>query len=191
MTYPRMDKSADAFRTISEAAEELDLPQHVLRFWESRFPQVKPLKRAGGRRYYRPRDIDLLRAVKQLLYGEGYTIKGVQRLLREQGVVAFTATLGPAGASAPDDSLPSGQVLHGLQDSSPWQDGRDETRADPPSSPPAPESSKLSSLGHSAGHGSQLQGRALSLIEKDFARLRAALTELAECEQILAAFRRR
>jgi DNA-binding transcriptional MerR regulator len=80
-----MDKSPDAFRTISEVAEDMDLPQHVLRFWETRFPQIKPLKRGGGRRYYRPDDVELLRAVKQLLYGEGYTIKGVQKLLREQG----------------------------------------------------------------------------------------------------------
>lgn len=80
-----MQKSADAFRTISEVAEDLDLPQHVLRFWESRFPQIRPLKRAGGRRYYRPADVDLLRSIRQLLYNEGYTIKGVQRLLKEQG----------------------------------------------------------------------------------------------------------
>ena len=77
-----MDKSPEAFRTISEVAEEMDLPQHVLRFWETRFPQIKPLKRGGGRRYYRPDDVDLLRAVKQLLYCEGYTIKCVQKLLR-------------------------------------------------------------------------------------------------------------
>ena len=80
-----MEKSADAFRTISEVAEDLVLPQHVLRFWETRFPQIRPLKRAGGRRYYRPADIILLRSIRQLLYDEGYTIKGVQRLLREQG----------------------------------------------------------------------------------------------------------
>ena len=80
-----MEKSADAFRTISEVAEDLVLPQHVLRFWETRFPQIRPLKRAGGRRYYRPADIVLLRAIRQLLYDEGYTIKGVQRLLKEQG----------------------------------------------------------------------------------------------------------
>jgi DNA-binding transcriptional MerR regulator len=86
-----MDKSPDAFRTISEVATSLDLPQHVLRFWESRFPQIKPLKRRGGRRYYRPDDIELLAAIKQLLYGEGYTIKGVQRLFKEQGVRGFAA----------------------------------------------------------------------------------------------------
>jgi len=96
-----MDKSPEAFRTISEVAEEMDLPQHVLRFWETRFPQIKPLKRGGGRRYYRPDDVDLLRAVKKLLYGEGYTIKGVQKLLREQGAALVARGLvGREGAGA-------------------------------------------------------------------------------------------
>ena len=80
-----MEKSPDAFRTISEAADDLDLPQHVLRFWETRFSQIKPMKRGGGRRYYRPDDVDLLRGIRHLLYEEGYTIRGVQRILREQG----------------------------------------------------------------------------------------------------------
>ncbi len=80
-----MDKSPDAFRTISEAAEELDLPQHVLRFWETRFPNIKPLKRGGGRRYYRPEDVLLLRGIRHLLYEQGFTIKGVQRILKDQG----------------------------------------------------------------------------------------------------------
>ena len=79
----RAPKSADAFRTISEVADELEVPQHVLRFWESKFPQVKPLKRAGGRRYYRPDDVVLLRRIRNCLYDQGYTIKGVQKLLRE------------------------------------------------------------------------------------------------------------
>ena len=79
----RLEKSAQAFRTISEVATELDVPQHVLRFWESKFSQVRPLKRGGGRRYYRPEDIDLLRRIRTLLYEDGYTIKGVQRLLKE------------------------------------------------------------------------------------------------------------
>jgi DNA-binding transcriptional MerR regulator len=78
-------KAPNAFRTISEVAEELHIPQHVLRFWETKFPQVKPLKRGGGRRYYRPDDITLLRRISDLLYIQGYTIKGVQRLLREGG----------------------------------------------------------------------------------------------------------
>ncbi|MGQ0740803.1 MAG: MerR family transcriptional regulator [Alphaproteobacteria bacterium] len=79
-------KSPEAFRTISEVAAELDVPQHVLRFWETKFPQVKPLKRAGGRRYYRPEDVYLLRGIRSLLYSDGLTIKGVQKLLHEQGV---------------------------------------------------------------------------------------------------------
>ena len=79
----RLEKSAQAFRTISEVATELDVPQHVLRFWESKFSQVRPLKRGGGRRYYRPEDVDLLRRIRTLLYEDGYTIKGVQRLLKE------------------------------------------------------------------------------------------------------------
>nr|WP_249731827.1 MerR family transcriptional regulator [Roseococcus sp. SDR] len=78
-----MRKSAQAFRTISEAAEQLNVPQHVLRFWETKFPQLKPLKRAGGRRYYRPEDLALLKRISDLLYTQGYTIKGVQRLLDE------------------------------------------------------------------------------------------------------------
>ena len=81
----RPRKAAGAFRTISEVADELHIPQHVLRFWETKFPQVKPLKRGGGRRYYRPDDIALLRRISDLLYIQGYTIKGVQRLLREGG----------------------------------------------------------------------------------------------------------
>src|SRR3954467_492344 len=81
-----LDKSPDAFRTISEVAEDLDVPQHVLRFWETRFPQIKPLKRGGGRRYYRPDDVDLLRGIRELLYGRGYTIRGVQRILKEHGI---------------------------------------------------------------------------------------------------------
>jgi DNA-binding transcriptional MerR regulator len=78
-------KSAEAFRTISEVACDLDVPQHVLRFWETRFAQVKPIKRAGGRRYYRPEDVDLLRGIRSLLYADGFTIKGVQKVLRERG----------------------------------------------------------------------------------------------------------
>lgn len=80
-----MEKSPDAFRTISEAAEELNVPQHVLRFWETRFTQIKPMKRAGGRRYYRPADVDLLKGIRGLLYSEGYTIRGVQKILKEEG----------------------------------------------------------------------------------------------------------
>lgn len=80
-----MEKSPDAFRTISEVAEDLDLPQHVLRFWETRFTQIKPMKRGGGRRYYRPQDVELIKGIRHMLYDQGYTIKGVQKLLRENG----------------------------------------------------------------------------------------------------------
>jgi DNA-binding transcriptional MerR regulator len=88
-----LEKAPEAFRTISEAAVELDVPQHVLRFWESRFTQVKPMKRGGGRRFYRRSDLDLLKGIRRLLYGEGYTIRGVQRILREEGV-AHVASIG-------------------------------------------------------------------------------------------------
>jgi DNA-binding transcriptional MerR regulator len=102
-----MDKQPDAFRTIGEAATDLDLPQHVLRFWETRFTQIKPMKGGGGRRYYRIADIDLLRAIKKLLYQDGYTIKGVQKLLREKGgkallVAAHGGTTDTEAAPVPD-----------------------------------------------------------------------------------------
>jgi len=95
-------KSPEAFRTISEVSTELDVPQHVLRFWESRFNQVRPLKRAGGRRFYRPEDVDLLRGIRALLYHEGYTIKGVQKVLRERGP-RHVADLGRNDAAAMDE----------------------------------------------------------------------------------------
>ena len=83
-----MDKAPDAFRTISEVAADLEIPQHVLRFWETRFAQIKPMKRSGSRRYYRPDDVDLLKGIRRLLYGEGYTIRGVQRILKEHGIAS-------------------------------------------------------------------------------------------------------
>jgi DNA-binding transcriptional MerR regulator len=99
-------KAPEAFRNISEAADELDLPQHVLRFWESRFHDIRPMKRGGGRRYYRPDDINLLRGIRHLLYGEGYTIRGVQRILREQGA-RFVQAVWQEGAPQP----PHGSVV--------------------------------------------------------------------------------
>ena len=98
---PTMEKSPEAYRTIREVADSMDLPQHVLRFWETRFPQIRPLKRAGGRRYYRPDDIERLRIIKRLLYDEGYTIKGVQKLFKEQGVQALSAVALSPIASPP------------------------------------------------------------------------------------------
>ncbi|MCQ8279381.1 MerR family transcriptional regulator [Acetobacteraceae bacterium KSS8] len=100
----RLKKSPSAFRTISEVADDLHIPQHVLRFWETRFPQVKPLKRGGGRRYYRPDDIALLRRISDLLYIQGYTIKGVQRLLRE-GDGTLTGDLPPPDVAERDDEV--------------------------------------------------------------------------------------
>jgi DNA-binding transcriptional MerR regulator len=105
------EKSPEAFRTISEVATELDMPQHVLRFWESRFSQVRPIKRAGGRRYYRPEDVDLLRGIRALLYREGFTIKGAQKILREKGPrhvmelgrVTAVTSFEPAAIEAPAD----------------------------------------------------------------------------------------
>ena len=94
-------KSASAFRTISEVAEELEVPQHVLRFWESKFSTVRPLKRGGGRRYYRPEDIELIRRIRNLLYSDGYTIKGVQRLMREGQLKANLSPGSPRASDGP------------------------------------------------------------------------------------------
>lgn len=105
-----MDKSPDAFRTISEVAVDLDVPKHVLRFWEGKFAQLRPMKRGGGRRYYRPEDVELLRGIRQLLYEDGFTIKGVQKILREQGVRVvmdlWRRALDEAEQSSPPRSIP-------------------------------------------------------------------------------------
>jgi len=115
-----LEKSPEAFRTISEVATDLDVPQHVLRFWESKFSQIRPMKRGGGRRYYRPQDVDLLRGIRHLLYGEGYTIRGVQKILRENGiahVIEFATEEGRARMAAgtepadvPMAPLPEGEI---------------------------------------------------------------------------------
>jgi DNA-binding transcriptional MerR regulator len=109
---PRPAKSADAFRTISEVAEDLNVPQHVLRFWETRFAQLRPLKRAGGRRYYRPENVELLRRIRELLYQNGYTIKGVQKLLRD------------APRAGPHEETAA--VAHGALPAAPPEDARAE-----------------------------------------------------------------
>lgn len=118
----RAKKSATAFRTISEVADELNVQQHVLRFWETKFSQVKPLKRGGGRRYYRPEDVALLRKIHHLLYSEGYTIKGVQKLLKGQGrqqIIAADAEAPAANESAPApvaEAKPKATGEHKLSD---------------------------------------------------------------------------
>jgi DNA-binding transcriptional MerR regulator len=107
-------KAPDAFRTISEVADELDLPQHVLRFWESRFRDIKPMKRGGGRRYYRPDDVELLRGIRHLLYGEGYTIRGVQRILREEGAKFVQAVWLEGAPQPPHRASEDDEVAHGI-----------------------------------------------------------------------------
>ena len=106
------EKSSSAFRTISEVANELNVPQHVLRFWESKFNQIKPMKRGGGRRYYRPEDIGLLRSIRDLLYHDGYTIKGVQRLLREGGAKSLVENQEMAGALSSPAAATSAAGIH-------------------------------------------------------------------------------
>ena len=96
-----MEKSAEAFRTISEVADELEVPKHVLRFWEGKFTQIKPMKRGGGRRYYRPEDVELLRGIRRLLHEEGYTIKGVQKVIRQSGLEFVKQVWREAGEPAP------------------------------------------------------------------------------------------
>lgn len=133
-------KSPSAFRTITEVASELDLPQHVLRFWETKFPQIRPMKRRGGRRYYRPEDVVLLREVRRLLYVEGYTIRGVQKLLRQQSRRALARPpLPPEDAAEPgpeDAGEPSAHGQPGLADAAPLTPLEAAAEAAAPSQPP-------------------------------------------------------
>jgi len=184
-----MNKNADAFRTISEVAEELDLPQHVLRFWETRFPQIKPLKRAGGRRYYRPRDIEVLRAIKHLLYREGYTIRGVQRVLKEQA--GAVATVADGGGS--DLPVPVARDLTLLQNALLPEDetvGHSSQTVHSGRQTPA-DSRANADRDDAACMAREESVWALTLTTEDIGRLRAALAELVECENILDAARRR
>ena len=168
-----MEKSPDAFRTISEVADDLDLPQHVLRFWETRFAQIKPLKRGGGRRYYRPDDVDLLKGIRHLLYGEGYTIKGVQRILKEDGI-RFVQAIGrgeqsveapPAGAAPEEPAEDEGTAAV----PAPTRQGAKAAAPSPARLSPPPE------------------GRIAPMLAKaDVARLKAVLDELLECERVLS-----
>lgn len=135
-------KHPGAFRTISEVAEDLDVPQHVLRFWETRFPQVKPLKRGGGRRYYRPEDVALLRGIRHLLYSDGYTIKGVQKVLRENGAQAVIAVAKPLAerladhrAHAPVVSLPPPEAPELPEPPEPGEPHADEAPEAPDATP--------------------------------------------------------
>lgn len=153
-----MDKAPDAFRTISEVADDLKVPQHVLRFWETRFNQIKPMKRAGGRRYYRPDDVDLLRGIHHLLYGEGYTIRGVQRILKDQGL-KFVQGVWQPGAEQP---------VHGPVDD---DDHPEEVVPDQPIAAPRPQATP-------AAIRAQMS-------REDLRRLQATLFELSECRRLL------
>ena len=181
-------KSADAYRTISEVAEDLGLPQHVLRFWETRFPQVKPLKRAGGRRFYRPEDVELLRAVQALLYGDGYTIKGVQRMLRDQGPKAIAALT----------AAPSTVARGGTASLSTWVDAAptpglsadDSAGSSLPDRPVVPAEGPLSEsdgLVADTASAHEKAPRLHMLRSADIVgRLRAVLFDLAECERLIS-----
>lgn len=205
------NKAPDAFRTISEVAEELDLPQHVLRFWETRFREIKPMKRGGGRRYYRPDDIDILRGIRHLLYGEGYTIRGVQRILREQGA-KFVQVVWQEGAPQPphgtrdDDVFAEAEVSDealiepgGIGGRLASLIGRDlgdrqddaTVRAEPPMvGAPVPQIEPGDRAIHHTDEPAQtpaLQGGRSGLAREDVGKLHAALHELGECRKLLAA----
>ncbi|MGD9740095.1 MAG: MerR family transcriptional regulator [Bauldia sp.] len=183
----REDKAPDAFRTISEVAEDLELPQHVLRFWETRFTQIKPLKRGGGRRYYRPQDVDLLRGIRHLLYGQGYTIRGVQRILRERGlrfvVQAGQGTLAePLPQPSPDDGIPDQDDLPGIEPATP--------RAGLHLRPAEDEDDGVAAIAQRiAGRGTEMPppaalGAAV-LAPDEVRRLEATLSDLLECKRLL------
>lgn len=195
-----MDKAADAFRTISEVADDLDVPQHVLRFWETRFPQIRPMKRGGGRRYYRPDDVELLRGIRRLLYGEGYTIRGVQRILKEEGV-RFVQSVWKQGAPQPardDDKDDAGAPAMdppapGM--SAEQADATQEADTEPParrragSGPDAQETVQATRLQEPSGNASApAAGPAAGrLSEEDAGKLQAALSDIGECKRILDA----
>lgn len=185
-----MEKAPDAFRTISEVAEELEIPQHVLRFWESRFREVKPMKRGGGRRYYRPEDIGLLRGIRHLLYGEGYTIRGVQRILREQGV-KFVQTVWQPGApqpsykpeTEPDDGSDVAVAEEGeasISSPSARVDDAAAPREPPPLVPQPPLAAPQAAVPAPATPQAGVR-----LSREDISRLQAALDELHECRRLL------
>ena len=172
-----VEKREGAFLTIGEVAEKLDLPAHVLRFWETRFEELEPAKRAGGRRYYRPRDVALATALRALLYGQGYTIKGVQRLLRERGVSAVIESAAAGGPPPPSEA--------GEEDAEPSIPPPTERRVEPPverpaavEKPPAPPvllPAVVSPAPHFSG----------GLGDEEIRALRLALADLAEARRLL------
>lgn len=188
-----MDKAPDAFRTISEVADDLDVPQHVLRFWETRFAQIRPMKRSGGRRYYRPDDVDLLRGIRRLLYGEGYTIRGVQRILKEHGVKAVQAFADGAPLSlapVPHDEAPhrpdesetveadTGDIDDSDDDLAEVSTIETETETDVAARAPGPQIRHPQDTSRDAPVARALDAGALE-------RLRAALDDLLACRTTL------
>jgi DNA-binding transcriptional MerR regulator len=180
-----LDKAPDAFRTISEVADDLDIPQHVLRFWETRFVQIKPMKRSGGRRYYRPDDVDLLRGIRRLLYGEGYTIRGVQRILKEHGIKSVQGLMDGSAAvpsfGVVEDSAGRGQGDAGedeaIVEAADDEDEADEVPATVPMSranpvAPAPPVQPVEAIRNDAR-------------KLDTVKLQAALQDLIACRQLL------
>jgi DNA-binding transcriptional MerR regulator len=177
-----MDKSPDAFRTISEVSEDLDLPQHVLRFWETRFTQIKPMKRGGGRRYYRPMDVELIKGIKHMLYDQGYTIKGVQKLLRDNGNqflvavgngdVAAIEAIAQRKAAAAVPPAPAGLVARGADD----EMLVGEARAKP--------NRRFFGLGKADDEGPVQPGSG-KLSRDNRALLQEALFDLLECKRLL------
>jgi DNA-binding transcriptional MerR regulator len=202
-----LEKAPDAFRTISEVAEEINVPQHVLRFWESRFTQIRPLKRGGGRRYYRPDDVDLLRGVRHLLYGEGYTIRGVQRILREEGLsfvqgVWRTGAEQPAAAELEDeDEAESADAFEGEGESEAGAEGDDEAESEDAGETEAPRRPREPSFfpGPSATAARAEERREPNLASPTAAptrlsadsegrqKLQAALDELVACRSLIQA----
>jgi DNA-binding transcriptional MerR regulator len=166
------DKAPEAFRTISEVAEQLDVPQHVLRFWETRFSQIRPMKRGGGRRYYRPADVDLLKGIRTLLYGEGYTIRGAQKILKDQGVAHVVA-------------IGRGEVA--AEPASEAESSARKPAAPGPATPPvftsAPEDRPAGRLPEASG---RIQTRVVhELTPAQIDELRLALTDLAAARRLL------
>jgi DNA-binding transcriptional MerR regulator len=171
-----LDKAPDAFRTISEVADDLQVPQHVLRFWESRFSQIKPMKRAGGRRYYRPDDVDLLRGIHHLLYGEGYTIRGVQRILRDQGLKFVQQVWQPDAEQPPHGRFDDDRDVEEDDTSRAEQAGdADELKHAPPARTPADAQPRAPSP------PPQRSG----MSREDLRKLQAALFELGECRRLI------
>ena len=182
-----MEKAPDAFRTISEVAEEIEVPQHVLRFWESRFTQIRPMKRGGGRRYYRPDDVDLLRGVRHLLYGEGYTIRGVQRILRDEGP-SFVQNVWRAGAEPPPPDLDDDEEDEDIEGAT------TDLRTEPDLLVFDPSSSRVQSTEErpSARREPSVATSAPAakpsppvIAEEDKRKLRSALSELIVCRQLI------